>query len=200
MIDTVVFDFGNVIFSYDRTPFINKLVDSSPKSEEEIRESFLDNGLEDEFSKGELNTDEFFKKAKRLYELDISKEEFIVTYADIFDPNREVMNLIKNLSGVYKLQLFSDTNPIHYKTYIENCPVYSLFDAETISFRIGSLKTSKKGYKDVIRKSGSKPEDIVFIDDFEDHVEISRNLGIKGIHFKGYEQLKRKLKDLGVDF
>lgn len=200
MIDTVVFDFGNVIYSYDRTPFINKLVDSSPKSEEEIRESFLDNGLEDEYSKGELNTDEFFKKAKRLYELDISKEEFIVTYADIFDPNREVMNLIKDLSGSYRLQLFSDTNPIHYRTAIKNCPVYSLFDAETISFRIGSLKTSKKGYKVIIRKSESKPKNIVFIDDYEEHVEISRNLGIKGIHFRGYEQLKKELKDLGIDF
>lgn len=198
--ETIVFDFGNVLCSFDKDIFLKNLSRHCPASKNEIKGLLFDSGLEDRYSKGEITTEDFYSRMKDELDLQISKDKFLEFYCGIFEPNKEVMSLVKDLQGRYRLQLFSDTCKIHYRNVIRNISVYNLFDAETLSFRVGSLKHSKDGYKDVIRKSECPGNKIVYIDDIEEYVDIGEEMGMNTVLFKGIGQLKEELRNLGIKF
>lgn len=200
MIKTIVFDFGNVMYPYTKDIFFRNLTSTSPLVFEEIKKKFFQSGIEDQYSTGKIDTEEFYLALKDKLDLNINKKKFLQHYTDIFTPNEEVLTLIQKLDKNYRLQLYSDTNPVHYQRKIKTCPVYHLFAAVTLSFRVGVLKESEKGYREVIQKSGNRPEEIVFTDDKTKHIRTAEKLGIKTIHFRNSEQLKEELKELGVEF
>lgn len=201
---TIIFDFGNVIYSFDKEIFFQELLEYSDIRENKARSLFYydikgKGSLEDKVSKGEISPKEFFKRVKDEFNVDVSRAKFDEIYCSMFDPNKNVIKLIKKLSQDYRLQLFSDTNPIHYDKVIRKCEIYDLFDAETLSFRVGALKKENKGYKDAISKTDARRLETVFIDDISEYIDRARSLGIQGIHFKGYEYLVNRLKELGIE-
>ncbi|MFP4116095.1 MAG: HAD family hydrolase [Candidatus Aenigmatarchaeota archaeon] len=195
----LVFDFGNVIYSYDKEIFFKKLLEVSNIRESKARALFYYEGLEDRVSTGEISEDEFFHRVKEKFQADLTKDEFDEIYCSMFEPNNRVIGLIEELSEDYRIQLFSDINPIHYRKVVKECEVYPYIDAETLSFEVGTLKRERAGYKDAIEKSGAKRLDIVFIDDILEYIKRARSLGIHGIHYKGFRHLVDRLRDLGVE-
>ena len=201
---TLIFDFGNVIYSFDREVFFQKLLERSNIRETKARRIFYydfgeGGSLEERVSRGEMSSQEFFRSVKDEFNSDITRQKFDEIYCSMFEPNTEVINLIKKLSEDYRLQIFSDINPIHYENAVKECEVYNLFDAETLSFRVGTLKRKKKGYKDAISKANARRLKIAFMDDKREYAERARSMGIQGIQFKGYEDLVSRLRELGVE-
>ena len=43
------------------------------------------------------------------------------------------------------------------------------------------------------------PQQILFIDDKESNIEVAKKLGVNVIKFKDYKQLKKDLKEFGVE-
>lgn len=63
----------------------------------------------------------------------------------------------------------------------------------TYSFMVGSMKPEALIYEIAIKKSGFRPEEILFIDDLEINVQAARDLGINIIHYVDFSSFGQEL-------
>ena len=198
MIRGVLFDFGNVICSFDVGIFLAKLHEWSGLDVETLRGRIYGSGLHSRYERGEVPSREFHREVVRRIGTDVPVEEFADRFSDIFTPLQSTHGLIRALKGKYRLGLLSNTNEWHFLRHIRKVPVFPLFDAVTLSFEVRALKPEPEIYLDALRKLSLPPEECVFIDDIGEYAEGAAALGIRGIRYTGHADLLRELSDLGV--
>jgi len=194
----VIFDFGNVICSFDVEIFLAKLHEWSGLDVETLRDRIYGSRLHSRYERGEISSERFYREISRLTGARVSAEEFAEGFSDIFTPLESTHGLIRALKGTYRLGLLSNTNEWHFLRHIRKVPVFPLFDAVTLSFEVGALKPEPEIYLDALRKLSLPPEACVFIDDIGKYAEGAAALGIRGIRYTGHAELLRELSGLGV--
>jgi len=198
MIRGVIFDFGNVICSFDVEKFLAKLHEWSGLDVETLRDRVYGSRLHSRYERGEISSKEFHREVVRRIGVDVPVEEFADRFTDIFTPLESTYELIRALKGKYRLGLLSNTNEWHFQRHIRKVPVFPLFDTVTLSFEVGALKPEQEIYLDALRKLSLPPEACVFIDDIGDYAEGAAVLGIRGIRYTGHAELLQELSGLGV--
>ena len=198
MIRGILFDFGNVISSFDVGIFLGKLRDWSGVDAGTLRERIYGSGLHSRYERGDISSERFYREISRRTGARVSAEEFAEGFTDIFTPLEATHGLIRALKGRYRLGLLSNTNEWHFERHIRGVPVFPFFDAVTLSFEVRALKPEPEIYLDALRKLSLPPEACVFIDDIEKYAEGAAALGIRGIQYTGHADLLRELSDLGV--
>ena len=68
------------------------------------------------------------------------------------------------------------------------------FEGTVVSGDEKVRKPYKKIYEILLNRFDLKPQHCVFIDDSMDNVKGAENIGIKGIHYKNSDQLRKDLK------
>jgi len=194
----VIFDFGNVISSFDVGIFLGKLRDWSGVDTGTLRERIYGSGLHSRYERGDISSEGFYREITRLTGARVSAEEFAEGFTDIFTPLEATHGLIRALKGRYRLGLLSNTNEWHFLRHIRKAPVFPLFDTVTLSFEVGALKPEPEIYLDALRKLSLPPEECVFIDDIGKYAEGAAVVGIRGIQYTGPAELLRALSGLGV--
>lgn len=162
--------------------------------EEKLRGSALDRA----HFRGEIKADELLEILSEKVGLTMTVDQLAEAYENSVYPNEEIFELVKELEKNYNLQLYSDTPKILYDRVMKKMPVIDYFREVTLSFEVGELKDSPRGYEEVISKSNHSPEEIIFIDDREEFVEQAKELGINGIQFTDIDNLIEELNKLGV--
>lgn len=201
MIKGIIFDFGGVICNFDNSIFLNKWAKCSPKSVEDIREIlYHKSDVETLAETGLISSDEFIRKTIKLCELNISKDDFIKSFVNIFTTINPTMKLIKKLMKKYILGLLSNTTELHFNHKIKNIEVFDLFNAVTTSFKVKAMKPDPKIYRDSLSKLKLRASQCVFIDDLQENVDGAAKLGIHGIHYTSPEKLEKSLKGLGIKY
>ena len=198
MIRGIIFDFGNVICSFDVEIFLAKLHERSGRDMESLRDGVYGSRLHSRYERGEISSKEFHREVVRCIGMDIPVEEVAEWFSGIFTPLESTHGLIRTLKGKYRLGLLSNTNEWHFLRHIRNVPVFPLFDAVTLSFEVGVLKPEPGIYLDALRKLSLPPETCVFIDDIGKYADGAAALGIRGIRYTGHAELLRELAGLGV--
>src|SRR3989344_1585826 len=201
MIKGIIFDFGNVIKNFDNKIFAKKISEYSDKPAEEIYNLIYNkSNLTELFEAGKINSKEFIEKVSHLCSLNISEKEFIEAYSNIFTANKSVIDLIKKLKKKYKLGLLSNTNEIHFNKVIKKIEVFDLLDAVSLSFKIGSMKPDEEIFKDCLKKLNLKAIECIYIDDIKKYSEKAAEMGIIGVHFTSFSELKKALNELEIEF
>ena len=198
MIRGIIFDFGNVICSFDVEKFLSKLHEGSGLDVETLRARIYGSRLHSRYERGDISSKEFHREVIRCIGVDIPVEELADWFSDIFTPLESTQRLIRMLKGKYRLGLLSNTNEWHFLRHIRKVPVFPLFDAVTLSFEVGALKPEPEIYLDALRKLSLPPEECVFIDDIGKYAEGAAALGIRGIRYTDHADLLRALSGLGV--
>lgn len=198
MIRGIIFDFGNVIHSFDTGRFLARLSGWSGLPVETLREKVYGSGLHSRYERGEVSSAEFRRAVASATGTGVPDETFAEGFADIFTPIEGTGEIIRGLKGKYRLGLLSNTNECHYLRHIRKVPVFALFDAVTLSFEVGALKPEAAIYRDALRKLSLPPEECVFIDDIPEYADGASALGIRGIRFSGPARLREELGELGV--
>lgn len=194
----VIFDFGGVISAFDNGIFLRSLLRHTTKTVEEMEARIVGSGLPQRYESGRISSREFFREIAAGCALAMREEEFIPAFTSIFTPIAPTVRLIRELKPGYRLGLLSNTNEWHFEHHIRAVEVYPLFDAVTLSFRVGEMKPGERIYRDALSKLGLPPEACVFIDDLEENVEGARRLSIHGIRYTDHERLVASLRALGV--
>ena len=201
MIKAIIFDFGNVMCTFDNTLFLKRISKFTDKSVEELNELiYVSSNLTKKYESGELSSDEFFEKIKQKCDLTMTKEGFVKAYTDIFNTIHTTFDLMKKLKPRYKIALLSNTSHWDFEHGIKQCGMFHLFDVVTISFEVGAMKPEEKIYLDALDKLKLKPQECVFIDDVKENVEVANKIGINGIHYSSHDELINSLRKLNVDF
>lgn len=198
MIKAVVFDFGNVICSFDNDIFLRKLLPHTDMSFEDLKEGIFGSDLHRRYESGLVSSEGFRREAARKCRLSISSEEFFDAYTGIFTPIPATIGLIRSLKGRYRVGLLSNTNEWHYEHYIKKVEVFPLFDSVTLSFAVKEMKPGTGIYRDALDKLRAGTEECVYIDDIEAYAEGARRVGMKGIRYVSHDSLLDSLRALGV--
>ena len=198
MIKAVIFDFGNVIASFDDSIFLRPVSEQTGKSVEELLGIYRP-VLNTEFETGHISAEEFYERFKTASGHSMCLEEFRDLYCSIFTEVPRMLELVKRLKGNnYRLVLLSNTNPWHYEHPGRDYESVRLMDALSLSFEVGHVKPDCEIFEDAVRKAGCEPNECVYIDDIKEYADKATELGMHGVQYVEYENLLRELRSLGV--
>lgn len=199
MIKAIIFDFGNVICSFDNQLFLNKLSQYTSKSVDELYNLiYVQSDLPQQYESGKLASAEFFKSISQLSGASLDQELFMEIYTDKFKPINSTFELIKKLKKHYKLALLSNTSEGDFVRRIQTMEIFPLFDVVSTSFEVGAMKPNEKIYFDCIKKLDLEPEECIYIDDIKEYALKANELGMKGIHYTSPDQLIQQLVALQI--
>lgn len=199
MIRAIIFDFGNVICSFDVQRFLKNLLPFTPLSFAELQATLPElSSFERSYESGRITSDEFLRQVTGCCRLKTSREQFIHAYVDIFTPIPDTIHLVRALKPHYQLGLLSNTNEWHFEYGIRPVDVYPLFDSVSLSFHVGVMKPAKEIYLDAMTKLQLPAADCIYVDDLEENVRAATELGMNGIRYTSHENLLRELQAAGI--
>ncbi|KAF2509176.1 HAD family phosphatase [Flavobacterium zhairuonense] len=180
MIDTIIFDFGDIFINLNKQGTISGLknLGMTEWNSEMDRLNLL-------FETGDVSYDDFvggFQKELPNASIEEILEAWNAVLAD-FPLYR--LEFLKELSKKYRLFLLSNTDSIHIATFEKTVGVpfytdfYSCFEKVYFSFEMRLRKPDPKIYQVLIDKHNLVPEKTLFVDDKTENTDSAETLGIK---------------------
>jgi len=147
-----------------------------------------------------INWKDFWKMLLKKWDKEDKEKEFF----DFLDSkpkrehNYELLNFIDELKNLgYKICLMSN-NSSKLTEIVKKDKIDKYFDMVLISEDIGYMKPYPEFFQISCDRLGIKPEELVFIDDFDRNLINADKVGFTPILYKNLEDLKIKLKELCV--
>lgn len=192
-IKTILFDLGGVYLNRGIWIFREDyLIKHFDVTNQQVIDVMIKKYYKPYFS-GKMSEEEFWKKS--LSELNIKADwkDLRKKLLDSFEPQKGMPELVKKLRGTYKIGLLSDQTREWWPYLNDKYKISDNFDFTIISYKTGFHKPQTEIYEVAIKKSGCKPNEILFIDDLEHNLEPAKNLGMKTLLFENPTQIKKEL-------
>ena len=198
MIDTIIFDIGNVLMRYDVASYGKKMLDNE-KALDVVAKVVWASGLWDEMDRG-VDPDFILSEMIKLepdYEEEIRL--LIKNCGESIHRVDYAIPWIKELKAKGKRLLYLS----NYSEYTRNANLEALdflpyLDGGVFSYEVKSIKPEPEIYKILIDKYDLIPENCVFLDDTLANIEAAKKFGFNTIHVtkpeKGRELLDEFLK------
>ncbi len=203
-IKNIIFDLGGVIINLDVKKTIEEFNKLSHVPFENIYTQAKQSELFNDFDKGKISGDKFFKKIKQ--EINYKGNEISLLYAwnaMLLDVPEERLDTLVDAKQNYNTFLLSNTNEVHiadfeYNLYhihgVKNFEDY--FDRTYYSCRVGMRKPDKEIFELVLNENKLDPKETVFIDDSIQHVQGAGALGINAYLLPKNMEVDELLKQL----
>ena len=154
----------------------------------------------DAYEQGKMSLDEYLRRAVFYQDRSFSQEKFRRFMFEQSQPYQEMIDLIKELKTHYDLKTIAVSNEGRELTIFR---VSTFRLAEFIDFFVSSCfvhfrKPDKDIYRIALDGSQASPERVAYIEDRAMFIDVAQDLGIHGIHHKGYESTQKALKLLGL--
>ena len=201
MIKNIVFDFGNVLVTWDEAQLAANYSDDI-NEQNIIKEVFFKSATWNQLDKGDITNDE----AKKIFEENLpdnlkEKVEIIMnTWYKKLPINDEMCNLIRRLKqNNYKIYALSNTHISMYE-YVKSIDVGKYFDGFLISAIERMMKPNEEIYYRLYERFKLLPEECFFIDDNEKNIIAGQKTGMKGYIFdkNNFEKLEQDLRKNNV--
>jgi len=134
-----------------------------------------------------------------LPDLNLTEEEFHTLWNATFRENEEMAELLQFLKKERPLYLLSNTNDSHYSYLERTHNVSRHFEELILSYLVGAAKPEEAIYHEVMKRSGLKAEECLFVDDLPANIEAASKLGMNTIRFVGIADLKERLASFGIN-
>lgn len=185
MIKTIIFDFGDVFLTLDKSA-TQKHMESYEVAE--LSEELI--MVNASYEKGLISSSEFIQQYMDCFP-NLTEEAFIEAWNSILiEFPAERLEFLKQLkaSGKYTLILLSNTNALHIDWVKANIPIYEefkfCFDQFYLSHEIHHRKPNRDIFEYVLRENELLPEETLFVDDTQDHILSAETLGIHTWHLQ----------------
>ena len=179
MINTIIFDFGDVFINLDKEASINALKKLGlPSWNDELE------ALNQEFEKGKVTEVQFI--------IGLKKRIPNATIDDLRAAWNEVLldfplyrlEFLQHLSANYRLFLLSNTDEIHIAKFEHKVGAtfarefYQCFEKIYFSFEIGLRKPQPEAFDYIIKKHDLSAKRTLFVDDNKENTDIAASLGM----------------------
>lgn len=198
----VLSDLGGVVVRFDNKITATKLAVHSKYDADKV--SYLlfhpKHSLVHPYACGKLTTEQFSERVRELLELDhrLTDAEFDAAFADVFTPNREVIDLWDRLK-MRGIGLVAVSNIEALRAHqLEKMRVLEVFDHLVFSFKEGIMKPSEDLMIRALERSNRVPEESVFVDDVAENLKPAENLGIRTHLYTGPSALRKFLTENGL--
>lgn len=199
MIDTIVFDLGNVLIPWEPRWLFRKLL-----ADEAAIERFLS---EVDFSRWNLAHD-----AGQPFAVGIESHgarfphyrHLLQAYFDRWEESvapafEESVALLRELKGAgYRMLALTNFSAETFPRARRLYDFLGEFDGIVVSGDEGLVKPEAAIYELLFARYGVSPENAVFIDDSAANVDTAQRLGMHAIHFTAPRMLRQSLKELGL--
>ncbi len=131
-----------------------------------------------------------------------SQQDFKDYLFSLSQPCAETLAVLERLAQSKKYLLATLNNEsLDLNQYrIERFGLRKYFDVFFSSCFLGVKKPDEAIYRLALRMTQRSPEECLFIDDRELNLECARNgVGMRTLHFQGPAQLRRELRELGIE-
>lgn len=187
MIRALIFDcFGvfyvDPVFEYMRSP------DTPPDKAEALH------SLDEQAARGTLSKAGFIEQAAVL--LDRTPAEIEQQFFSGLNRNQPLIDFVRQTRKQYKLALLSNIGGDMMDGFFTSAERRALFDIVVLSGDVKMSKPDPEIFELTLRKLGVAPSEAIFIDDSERHTTAAEKLGIKSIHYSGFEQCGAELRRL----
>ena len=200
-IDTIVFDIGNVLVNFAWEDFLrNKGYDEEMVQRMGKASVFSDDWVQ--WDIGLLSSEEIAELfAQNDPEIGDELRKSFTDLDDVVTLRERTIPWIHALKDAgYRVLYLSNFSKQAY----DGCPEAMAFldhtDGGILSYRDHVVKPGKEIYQLLMQRFDLVPEKTVFIDDTPVNIDTAISLGWHGIVFKDYEQVDRKLGELGVNY
>jgi len=191
-IKNIIFDFGGVFIDVDYKRTEQAFIDAGITNFQQFYSQQSASPLFEDLEKGKIRTHDFFKKLRSATGVDLSNEEITACWNSILgNYYPEAIQKAKELKSKYRLYLFSNTNAIHYKCFIEiykrqfgTSDFDDLFEKAYYSHDIGIRKPYVESYTWVLNDAGILAAETLFIDDTKANIEGAEKAGLQAIYLE----------------
>ena len=117
----------------------------------------------------------------------------------VIDDDENILKLVQIMLKKYGFKVyFLSDNVKERAEYLQNRYDFAnKFVDGIFSHKVGTTKfDGAKIFKMSLKQTGEKPENVIFVDDNENHVETAKRLGMRTIHFENPKQFERVLEEL----
>ena len=201
MIRALLFDLGNVLVGLDFDRAYRAAAKQGPYSPDEIRARLRDARIADPFERGEMSSQEFYRRCIDLLGLELSFDRFSELWGDMFVKEPLLDDeLVESLAGQYRLVVVSNTNELHMRFIEREYRILRHFKHFVLSHEVGAMKPNRRFYEQALETAKAPPEQCVFIDDRRENILGAEAMGIPSIRFEGQDCLIAALKSAGVNW
>jgi glucose-1-phosphatase len=201
MIKAIIFDCGGVLILHRTRIVTYILTEMFPQQLELVLPIWQE--YRAALNNGSASPQELVSKLKEITHSEKSVDELIRQWEMIYKRESQVINeeLLKQIAFFrkkYKVYVFTDTIALHDDVNSKR-NIYEQFDHVYKSFRIGKAKLEgENAFLYVAEQIKATPEECIFIDDTEAHVETAKKIDMKAIQYTKNKQLLADLERLGV--
>jgi putative hydrolase of the HAD superfamily len=179
MINTIIFDFGDVFINLDKKATLDGLKKLGLSDWNEDL-----NHLNLSFEKGQIAREDFLLGIQK-HIPNASIEEITTAWnAVLLDFPLKRLEFLQKLSKKYKLFLLSNTDSIHIETFEQEngtsfySDFYQCFEKVYFSFEMGMRKPDVEIYNFVLSQHNLIAKHTLFVDDKKENTDAAQSLGI----------------------
>jgi putative hydrolase of the HAD superfamily len=180
MINTIIFDFGDVFINLDKQATVDALQNLGLT---EWNEDL--NQLNMQFETGQISRDEFIGGIQK-HIPNASTEEIVIAWSAILlDFPLYRLEFLQMLSTKYRLFLLSNTDAIHIDTFEQNNgssfygDFYKCFEKVYFSFEIEMRKPNSEIFSYVLNEHDLQAKRTLFVDDKKENTDAALALGFQ---------------------
>ena len=200
-INTIIFDLGGVLIDWNpKYVFDENYFDSIEK-----RDYFLTHicslDWNEEQDAGRSIVEATEERIKQFPEWEPAIRDYYGRWTDMLNgPITGAVDIFRELkeSGKYKLYALTNWQAGLFDIALVRYNFLHWFDGRVVSGEEKMRKPFPEFYKLLLNRYNVKAEEALFIDDNFRNVKAAEELGIKSIHFRSPEQLRKTLKDAGL--
>ncbi len=198
-IRTIFIDFGNVIGLLDHERATRRLQAYTHLPYERLYRAVYHPERFDELEAGQLAVADYLRFTFADAALTCDEAVFRAIFADIFEPNHQVCELIPRLAASHRLVLASNTNELHAGLFLETYKAtFRHFQKLVLSHEAKARKPDAEFYVHCQQFAECEPRQCLFIDDRADNIGAAARHGWQTVQYADYDSLLRDLARLGV--
>lgn len=193
-----IFDFGGVLIKWkNNNPIFDDIARRYGIPRMEMRREF-ELALP-RLETGDLSTREFLEEVlgrfgKHLRKGDSPDDLWTLPFQRLMKERVGVVGIVRSLRRKgYRVYLFSNTSLPHAR-FLRRTGWGERFDGFLTSCELGSMKPNPEAFGGALKEIGSKPSEVVFIDDKEVNVRGAEEFGMRlAFRFTSIAQLKKDI-------
>jgi len=186
-IRNIIFDLGGVLLNIDPQKTIEAFGRLGMEQLVGYKGLTYDHEIFYRMEQGKITPEEFRNGVRKLLPGEVADDQIDAAWtAMLLDFPSIRVKLMQALRNHFTIYLFSNTNAIHVAKYHSDFrnqhgfEVSSLFEKDFYSNEIGYRKPSPEAFHEIIKLSGIKPDESLFIDDSLLNVEAAIACGLNG--------------------
>lgn len=190
-IKNIIFDLGNVIIDLDQEATSQEFKYLFGDQYNSIMADLTERGVLKKYETGHISTQTFLNEFAS-FDDNVSFDEIKNAWnAMLLDIPAENYKILEAAKANYRTFCLSNTNKLHIdfiykqlKTKKGLSNLNGFFEKVYLSHEIGKRKPNEDIFKHVLQSNDLNPEETLFIDDTEMHLEGAKALGIQVLHME----------------